>query len=114
MLFRSQHRSKNRMRTDGDTSAGSTYLNTTYDLDDAKLAAAKSFDYAVYPDAEDPTKLHFEWSIDGEVFVDHVALNAIYYAPADKTGELYFGCYNTTSADTYYVVKSCTITPIAE
>ena len=109
-----QHRSKNRMRTDGDTSAGSTYLNTTYELDDAKLAAAKSFDYAIYPDAEDPTQLHFEWSIDGEVFVDHVALNAIHYAPAEMTGKLYFGNYNTTDADTYYVIKSCTITPIAE
>jgi hypothetical protein len=109
-----QHRSKNRMRTDGDTSAGSTYLNTTYDLDDAKLAAAKSFDYAIYPDAQDPTQLHFEWSIDGEVFVDHVALNAIHYAPAEMTGKLYFGNYNTTDADTYYVIKSCTITPIAE
>ena len=113
-----QHRSKNRMRTDGDTSAGSTYLNTTYSLDEAALAAMKTCEYALYPDAADPTQLHFVWTINGETFVDHKALNAIHYAVdadgAAMTGKVYFGNYNTTSADTYYVIKSCTVTPIAE
>ena len=109
-----QHRSKNRMRTDGDTSAGSTYLNTTYEQTADDLAAMKNCEYAIYPDADDPTQLHFVWSINGEVFVDHQALNAIHYAPADMFGKVYFGNYNTTSADTYYVIKSCVVTPIAE
>ena len=109
-----QHRSKNRMRTDGDTSAGSTYLNTTYDQSAADLAAMKNCEYAIYPDAADPTRLHFVWSINGEVFVDHQALNAIHFAPADMFGKVYFGNYNTTDADTYFIVKSCVLTPIAE
>ena len=112
-----QHRSKNRMRTDGDCSAGSTYLNTTYSLDADALAAMTSCEYSVYPDA-DPSQLHFVWTINDEVFVDHKALNAVYYAVdgdgAPIYGDVYFGNYNTTSSDTYYVVTSCTVTPIAE
>ena len=109
-----QHRSKNRMRTDGDTSAGSTYKNTTYEQSADALAAMKNCEYAIYPDAADPTQIHFVWSINGEVFVDHQALSAIYYAPADMFGKVYFGNYNTTDADTYFIVKSCVVTPIAE
>lgn len=114
-----QHRSKNRLRTDGETSAGSTYANTTYTLGADALAAMTSCDYDLYPDETDPAQLHFDFYVNGEIVAAHSALSAIYYAVDDETGKnmtgtVYFGNYNTTSSSTYYIIKSCDITPIAE
>ena len=103
---------KFRLRT--NNGAVSNYDNTYYD-DDLSLEvinATKTYTFTVTPDAETPGNGKFIFALDNFEKVSHSWASP--FAGTDTTFEWYFGFNSATSDGTYYIIDSCTITPIAE
>ena len=103
---------KFRLRT--NNGAVSNYDNTYYDDDMSVefLNTMKTYEFTVTPDAETAGNGKFIFTVNDVTIESHSWASP--FAGTDAAFEWYFGFNSATSDGTYYVIESCTITPIAE
>jgi len=103
---------KFRLRT--NNGAVSNYENTYYDDDMSVefLNTMKTYEFTVTPDAETAGNGKFIFTVNDVTIESHSWASP--FAGTDTTFEWYIGFNSATSDGTYYVIESCTITPIAE
>lgn len=103
---------KFRLRT--NNGAVSNYDNTYYDDDMSVefLNTMTKYEFTVTPDAETPGNGKFIFTVNDTTVESHSWASP--FTGTDTTFEWYFGFNSATSDGTYYVIDSCTITPIAE
>ena len=103
---------KLRLRT--NNGAVSNYNNTVYtdDLSTETMSATTKYEFTVTPDAETPGNGKFIFAVDNFTVESHSWLSP--FAGTDTTFNWWFGFYSSVSDGSYYVIDSCTITPIAE
>ena len=103
---------KLRLRTNNGTV--SNYDNTVYtdELSTETMSATTKYDFTVTPDAETPGNGKFIFEVDNFTKESHSWLSP--FAGTETTFNWWFGFYSSVSDGSYYVIDSCTITPIAE
>ena len=103
---------KFRLRT--NNGAVSNYDNTYYDDDMSVefLNTMTKYEFTVTPDAENPGNGKFLFTVNDTTIESHSWASP--FAGTDTVFEWYFGFNSATSDGTYYIIDSCTITPIAE
>lgn len=103
---------KFRLRT--NNGAVSNYANTYYDDDMSVefLNTMKKYEFTVTPDAETAGNGKFIFTVNDVTVESHSWASP--FAGTDAAFEWYFGFNSSTTDGTYYVIESCTITPIAE
>ena len=103
---------KFRLRT--NNGSVSNYDNTYYDDDMSVefLNTMQTYEFTVTPDAETAGNGKFIFTVNDTTIESHSWASP--FAGTDAAFEWYFGFNSSTSDGTYYVVESCTITPIAE
>ena len=103
---------KFRLRT--NNGAVSNYDNTYYDDDMSVefLNTMTKYEFTVTPDAETPGNGKFLFTVNDTTVESHSWASP--FAGTDTVFEWYFGFNSATSDGTYYIIDSCTITPIAE
>lgn len=104
-----------RIRTDGTLpNAGtSTYKNTTYSITKDELNAMTEYRFDVLPNTATPANHYLRFYYNGTMKAEQDFLSIFADDPTAE-GNYWFGFYNTTTDGTWYIVKSCDITPIAE
>jgi hypothetical protein len=103
---------KFRLRT--NNGAVSNYDNTYYDDDMSVefLNTMTKYEFTVIPDAETPGNGKFIFTVNDTTIESHSWASP--FAGTDTVFEWYFGFNSAVSDGTYYIIDSCTITPIAE
>lgn len=103
---------KFRLRT--NNGSVSNYDNTYYDDDMSVefLNTMKTYSFTVTPDAETAGNGKFIFTVNDLMVESHSWASP--FAGNETAFEWYFGFNSSTSDGTYYVIESCTITPIAE
>ena len=103
---------KFRLRT--NSGSVSNYDNTYYDdnMSVEFLNTMTKYEFTVTPDAETPGNGKFLFTVNDTTIESHSWASP--FAGNDTTFEWYFGFNSATSDGTYYIIDSCTITPIAE
>jgi len=103
---------KFRLRT--NNGSVSNYDNTYYDDDMSVefLNTMKTYEFTVTPDAETAGNGKFIFTVNDVTIESHSWASP--FAGTDAAFEWYIGFNSSTSDGTYYVIESCTITPIAE
>lgn len=103
---------KFRLRT--NNGSVSNYDNKYYDDDMSVefLNTMKTYEFTVTPDAETAGNGKFIFTVNDVTVESHSWASP--FAGTDAAFEWYFGFNSATSDGTYYVIESCTITPIAE
>ena len=103
---------KFRLRT--NNGSVSNYDNTYYDdnMSVEFLNTMTKYEFTVTPDAETPGNGKFLFTVNDTTVESHSWASP--FAGNDTTFEWYFGFNSATSDGTYYIIDSCTITPIAE
>ena len=103
---------KLRLRT--NNGAVSNYDNTVYtdELSTETMSATTKYDFTVTPDAETPGNGKFIFEVDNFTKESHSWASP--FAGTETTFNWWFGFYSSVSDGSYYVIDSCTITPIAE
>lgn len=103
---------KFRLRT--NNGSVSNYDNTYYDDDMSVefLNTMTKYEFTVTPDAETPGNGKFIFTVNDTTIESHSWASP--FAGTDAAFEWYIGFNSSTSDGTYYVIDSCTITPIAE
>lgn len=103
---------KFRLRT--NNGSVSNYDNTYYDDDMSVefLNTMTKYEFTVTPDAETPGNGKFIFTVNDTTIESHSWASP--FAGTDTTFEWYFGFNSDTSDGSYYIIDSCTITPIAE
>lgn len=103
---------KLRLRT--NNGAVSNYDNTYYDDDMSVefLNTMTKYEFTVTPDTETPGNGKFLFTVNDTTVESHSWASP--FAGTDTVFEWYFGFNSATSDGTYYIIDSCTITPIAE
>lgn len=104
-----------RIRTDGSlpVSGTSTYKNTTFSITKDELNAMTSYAFWVEPNTETPANHILTFLYNGTQKAQQDFLS-VFADDLTASGKYWFGFYNTTSDDTWYVVKSCDITVVEE
>ena len=103
---------KFRLRT--NNGSVSNYDNTYYDdnMSVEFLNTMTKYEFTVTPDAETPGNGKFLFTVNDTTIESHSWASP--FAGTDTTFEWYIGFNSATSDGTYYIIDSCTITPIAE
>ena len=103
---------KFRLRT--NNGSVSNYDNTYYDdvITVDLLNTMTKYEFTVTPDAETAGNGKFILSVNDTVVESHSWASP--FTGTDAAFEWYFGFNSATSDGTYYVIESCTVTPIAE
>ena len=103
---------KFRLRT--NNGSVSNYDNTYYDdnMSVEFLNTMTKYEFTVTPAAETPGNGKFLFTVNDTTIESHSWASP--FAGNDTTFEWYFGFNSATSDGTYYIIDSCTITPIAE
>lgn len=110
---------KTRLRAEGTISTGhglridkDSYMSTDYSITLDELNAMTSYEMDIYPDTEDETHLHMDFLYNGTLKCEAQCMNPFY--GNDLVGnETFVGVYTgSTTADTWFVVKTCDVTPI--
>ena len=103
---------KFRLRT--NNGSVSNYDNTYYDdnMSVEFLNTMTKYEFTVTPDAEPPGNGKFLFTVNDTTVESHSWASP--FAGTDTVFEWYFGFNSATSDGTYYIIDSCTITPIAE
>ena len=103
---------KFRLRT--NNGAVSNYDNTYYDDDMSVefLNTMTKYEFTVTPDAETAGNGKFLFTVNDTTIESHSWASP--FAGTDTTFNWWFGFYSEVSDGSYYVIDSCTITPIAE
>ena len=101
---------KNRLRTNG----GATEYNTqTIGITVDQLNAITSYRMDFVPNAENPTKVDLEFFYNGTSMAKMTSLSP--YAGNETSGHYFFGTEDASAGSTsWFIVKSCTPTFIAE
>lgn len=104
-----------RIRTDGSlpVSGTSTYKNTYFDITKDELNAMTSYSFYVEPNATTPGNQIVSFLYNGTEKAQQDCLS-VFAADATAAGAYWFGFYNETSDGTWYIVKSCGITPVED
>jgi len=104
-----------RIRTDGSlpVSGTSTYKNTYFDITKDELNAMTSYSFYVEPNATTPGNQIVSFLYNGTEKAQQDCLS-VFAADAAAAGSYWFGFYNETSDGTWYIVKSCGITPVED
>lgn len=102
-----------RIRTDGSlpVSGTSTYKNTTFAITKDELNAMTSYSFYVEPNATAPANQIITFLYNGTQKAQQDFLS-VFADDATAAGAYWFGFYNETSDGTWYIVKSCDITPV--
>lgn len=102
-----------RIRTDGSlpVSGTSTYKNTTFAITKDELNAMTSYSFYVEPNATAPANQIITFLYNGTQKAQQDFLS-VFADDATAAGAYWFGFYNETSDGTWYIVKSCGITPV--
>ena len=102
-----------RIRTDGSlpVSGTSTYKNTTFGITKDELNAMTSYSFYVEPNATAPANQIITFLYNGTQKAQQDFLS-VFADDATAAGAYWFGFYNETSDGTWYIVKSCDITPV--
>lgn len=102
-----------RIRTDGSlpVSGTSTYKNTYFDITKDELNAMTSYSFYVEPNATTPGNQIVSFLYNGTEKAQQDFLS-VFADDATAAGAYWFGFYNETSDGTWYIVKSCDITPV--
>ena len=103
---------KFRLRT--NNGSVSNYDNTYYDDDMSVefLNTMTKYEFTVTPDAETPGNGKFIFTVNDTTIESHSWASP--FTGTDAAFEWYIGFNSATSDGTYYIIDSCTITPIAE
>ena len=100
-----------RLRTNGGHTA---YGSTKFDFTEDELKAIKEYRMDFRPNAEDPTKIDLEFFYNGESKMVHTSASPFASDPA-ASAHYFFGTEDATSGtESWFIVKSCTPTFIAE
>ena len=103
-----------RIRTDGSLPDGSsTYLNTTYSITKDELNAMTEYRFDVLPDEVNTAYHYIRFYYNGTLKAEQ-NYRSIFQADPEAAGPYWFGYYDDASDGTWYVIKTCDITPIAE
>ena len=110
---------KTRLRAEGTVSTGhglridkDSYMSKDYSITLDELNAMTSYEMDIYPDAEDASHLHMDFYYNGTVKCEAQCMNP-FYGNELVGDETYVGTYtSSTTADTWFVVKTCDVTPI--
>jgi len=104
-----------RIRTDGSlpVSGTSTYKNTSFNITKDELNAMASYSFYVEPNATTPGNQIVSFLYNGTEKAQQDCLS-VFAADATAAGSYWFGFYNETSDGTWYIVKSCGITPVED
>ena len=102
-----------RIRTDGSlpVSGTSTYKNTSFSITKDELNAMTSYSFYVEPNATAPANQIITFLYNGTQKAQQDFLS-VFADDATAAGAYWFGFYNETSDGTWYIVKSCDITPV--
>ena len=102
-----------RIRTDGSlpVSGTSTYKNTSFAITKDELNAMTSYSFYVEPNATAPANQIITFLYNGTQKAQQDFLS-VFADDATAAGAYWFGFYNETSDGTWYIVKSCGITPV--
>ncbi len=99
-----------RLRTNGGHTA---YGSTKFDFTKDELAAIKEYRMDFRPNAEDPTKIDLEFFYNGTSKQIHTSASP--FTDASASAHYFFGTEEATSgSESWFIVKSCTPTFIAE
>lgn len=99
-----------RLRTNGSHTA---YGSTKFDITKDELKAIKEYRVDFRPNAEDPGKIDLEFFYNGTSKKSHTSTSPFMDAAADA--HYFFGMEDATSgSESWFIVKSCTPTFIAE
>lgn len=103
---------KFRLRTNNGTV--SNYDNTYYDdmMSVEFLNTMTKYEFTVTPDSETSGNGKFIFTVNDTTIESHSWASP--FAGTDATFEWYFGFNSSTSDGSYYIIDSCTITPISE
>lgn len=104
-----------RIRTDGSlpVSGTSTYMNTSYDFSKDEFNAMTSYSFYVEPNATTPGNQIVSFLYNGTEKARQDCLS-VFADDATAAGSYWFGFYNETSDGSWYIVKSCGITPVED
>lgn len=104
-----------RIRTDGSlpVSGTSTYMNTSYDFSKDDFNAMTSYSFYVEPNATTPGNQIVSFLYNGTEKARQDCLS-VFADDATAAGSYWFGFYNETSDGSWYIVKSCGITPVED
>ena len=104
-----------RIRTDGTlpVAGTSTYKNTTYDITQDDLNAMTEYRFDVLPDPNNATYHILRFYYNGTLKAEQNYLS-VFCDKADAAGSYWFGFYNTSDDGTWYIVKTCDVTAVAE
>ena len=91
----------------------STYKNTTYSITKDELNAMTQYRFDVLPNTDTPANHYIRFYYNGTLKAEQ-NYYSVFADKSDAAGNYWFGFYNSTSDGTWYIVKSCDITPIAE
>ena len=99
-----------RLRTNGGHTA---YGSTKFDFTEDELKAIKEYRVDFRPNAEDPTKIDLEFFYNGTSKKVHTSASP--FTDSAASAHYFFGTEDATSGTTsWFIVKSCTPTFIAE
>ncbi len=104
-----------RIRTDGTlpVAGQSSYKNTTYSITQEELNAMTEYRFDVLPDSGNSQYHFLRFYYNGSLKAEQNYLSVFCDAP-EAAGPYWFGFYDNGSDDTWYIVKTCDITAIAE
>ena len=108
---------KTRVRLEGTLADGKgaridkdSYVSESYDISLDELNAMTSYGIKMYKDSEDETLFYMQFDYNGEKRGLAHARNPFYY-DQENGASFWLGCYDGNStADTWYVIKSCDVT----
>lgn len=108
---------KTRVRLEGTLADGKgaridkdSYVSESYDISLDELNALKTYGIKMYKDAEDDSLFYMEFLYNGETRGIAHARNPFYY-DTENGASFWLGNYDANAtSDTWYVVKSCTVT----
>ena len=104
-----------RLRTDGTlpVAGKSTYQNTSFSISQEELNAMTEYRFDVLPDPNNTTYQILRFYYNGALLAEQSCLSVFCDAP-EAAGPYWFGFYDNGGDDTWYIVKTCDITAIAE
>ena len=94
-----------RLRSNG---TGTTYGSSSFSITEDDMNALQTFQMDFLPDAAAPGNIQLELFYNGTSLKQHSTLSCFTEDP-ETGGHYFFGCDSATSADNWYVVKTCDV-----
>ncbi len=110
---------KTRLRAEGSVEGGhglridkDSYYSLDYSLSLDEMNAMQTYGMSLYPDGDDPSHLHMDFSYNGSVRCEGQCMNPFW--GNELGGHQYIGIFTGGAAGTWYVIKSCEYSVIEE